>query len=207
MPKSHAFSDLSDYAPVAERLERFYERHPAGRIVTELVSREGGQFIFRALVYRNAEEQEPAATGWAAERVGDGDINTVACLENTETSAVGRALANLGFAASTQRPSREEMMKAERGRGRVVPYPQSSSALRRIRERQSEQLQGHARLVMDLFDALLGCEQQGFSILRSQIIRDRVNVVPPLPPRRIEKLEAKLRQWSYRHGLDWLPLS
>src|SRR5204863_2856840 len=82
----------------------------------ELVAREGGEITFKALVYRSAAETLAAATGWASEREGDGDINTVACLENTETSAVGRALANLGFTASTKRPSLEEMEKALRAR-------------------------------------------------------------------------------------------
>ena len=68
--------------------------------------------IFRAAVFRAAEDREPAATGWAAERVGDGEVNAVACLENTETSAIGRALANLGFLASRLRPSAEEVAKA-----------------------------------------------------------------------------------------------
>ena len=106
--------DLSDYALVADRITLFYERYPDGRIVTELHSRADREITFRALVYRSAADLQPAATGWASEREGDGEINRVACLENTETSAVGRALANLGFTASSRRPSREEMEKARR---------------------------------------------------------------------------------------------
>ena len=105
-----------EHAPVADRITLFRERHPTGRIVTRLVSRDGGVIVFRASVYRDREEARPAATGWASEREGDGEINAVACLENTETSAIGRALANLGFLASTKRPSREEMQKADRAR-------------------------------------------------------------------------------------------
>lgn len=121
MPKATPTFDLESYTPVAERIRRFYERYPSGRIVTELVSREpqeGANVItFRALAYRATGDEFPAATGWAAERDDDGEINAVACLENAETSAIGRALANLGFATST-RPSREEMEKANRARGR-----------------------------------------------------------------------------------------
>ena len=95
--------DLSAYALVADRITLFYQRYPAGRIVTELVSRTGREITFRALVFRGPADVEPAATGWASEREGDGEINQVACLENTETSAVGRALANLGFTASRRR--------------------------------------------------------------------------------------------------------
>ena len=119
MPKIDLMATTDGYAPVADRLRLFYERYPTGRIVTHLVRRTEQEVMFRAEVYRTSSEREPAATGWASEREGDGDINTVACLENTETSAVGRALANLGFTASVHRPSREEMEKANRARDRV----------------------------------------------------------------------------------------
>jgi hypothetical protein len=123
MGKTGSDFDPDAYAPVAERIRLFYEAHPTGRIKTELVRRTREEVVFRALIYRNAADVEPAATGWAAEREGDGEINLVACLENTETSAIGRALANLGFTASRQRPSAEEMMKASRVRARLAtPY-------------------------------------------------------------------------------------
>src|SRR4051812_49550867 len=60
--------DLASYAPVAERITRFYETFPRGRIITELVSRTERDVVFRALVYRDANDTEAAATGWAAER-------------------------------------------------------------------------------------------------------------------------------------------
>ena len=119
MPKTDVDSDVSDYAPVADRIALFYERYPSGRIVTELVSRDDREVVFKASVYRAPDEREPSATGWAAEREGDGEINQVACLENTETSAIGRALANLGFTASRFRASAEEMAKAARRRARL----------------------------------------------------------------------------------------
>ena len=106
MPKSSLFFNPSDYALVASRITLFYERYPTGRIITELVSRDR-DVLFKASVYRSQAEAEPAATGWAAEREGDGEVNEVACVENTETSAIGRALANLGFTASVKRPRRE----------------------------------------------------------------------------------------------------
>lgn len=84
--------------------------------------------VFRAAVYRMPEDRVPAATGWASEREGDGDINMVACVENTETSAIGRALANLGFTASRKRPSREEMLKADRARRTPLQVAERRSA-------------------------------------------------------------------------------
>src|SRR5881397_2602356 len=126
--------DLASYAPVAERITLFYETFPRGRIISELVSRTEKDVVFRALVYRDASDAEAAATGWAAEREGDGEINRVACLENTETSAVGRALANLGFTASSRRPSREEMEKARRMSGSRGNWPVSSSVSSSVME-------------------------------------------------------------------------
>ena len=120
MPKLTTSFDPAEYSPVADRIARFYEAFPDGRIETELVSRTERDVVFRALVFRRADDARPAATGWAAEREGDGDVNAVACLENTETSAIGRALANLGFTASRQRPSREEMEKATRVRAKLA---------------------------------------------------------------------------------------
>ena len=130
MPKTTSDFDPETYAPVAARVELFYERYPNGRILTELVERTEQEIVFRAAVYRAAEDREPAATGWAAERIGDGEVNAVACLENTETSAIGRALANLGFLASRLRPSAEEVAKADRARARLSAEPDLLQLLR-----------------------------------------------------------------------------
>jgi hypothetical protein len=54
------------------------------------------------------------STGWAFEREGDGMVNQTSHLENCETSAIGRALANITIHGD-KRPSREEMEKVQRG--------------------------------------------------------------------------------------------
>lgn len=134
MSKSSLLFNPAEYALVANRITLFYERYPTGRIVTELVSRDR-DVLFKASVFRSAAEKEPAATGWASEREGDGEINEVACVENTETSAIGRALANLGFTASIRRPSREEMEKADRARSRVYKTSEKKQSSERVSER------------------------------------------------------------------------
>jgi hypothetical protein len=71
------------------------------------------------------------ATGYAEEVRGAGNVNRTSHVENCETSAVGRALANAGMAGTdvNKRPSREEMSKVERasaaGRGYL---PRSTTA-------------------------------------------------------------------------------
>lgn len=104
--------NLDDYEPVEDRLQRFWTDHPDGRMLTELVRAEGDLVIFRAEAYRATDDELPASTGHAHEVTGSSPVNKTSALENCETSAIGRALANLGYAAKGQRPSREEMVKA-----------------------------------------------------------------------------------------------
>jgi hypothetical protein len=56
------------------------------------------------------------STGWAEEVRGQGNVNKTSHVENCETGAVGRALANAGMAGGSleKRPSREEMSKVAR---------------------------------------------------------------------------------------------
>jgi hypothetical protein len=68
----------------------------------------------KAEVWRDQADAGPASTGFAEERVGSGPVNRTSALENCETSAVGRALANLNYAPKGARPSVEEMGKADR---------------------------------------------------------------------------------------------
>lgn len=193
--------DLSDYALVADRITLFYERYPDGRIVTELHSRVDREITFRALVYRSAAEVLPAATGWASEREGDGEINRVACLENTETSAVGRALANLGFTASSRRPSREEMEKARRLSGSPGNWPVPSAVMERRPPRlaiDTDPLQRRANAVHDLLTLVERAEAIGFSEQRGAALREAVQR-RELGAHTLLRLERRLRGWMARH--------
>jgi len=191
--------DLSAYALVADRITLFYERYPAGRIVTELFSRVDREITFRALVFRGPEDVNPAATGWASEREGDGQINQVACLENTETSAVGRALANLGFTASSRRPSREEMEKAARQRARIVPRPAPVEPLALLHvPLDADPLQRRANAVHDVLGLIERAEAIGFPERRGATLRSAV-ARPELAPRTLMRLERRIRAWMARH--------
>lgn len=107
--------NLENYVPVHERIEKFYSAHPEGRIVTNLQKlSDEGFVLFQASVYRDSVSAEPAATGHAYEMAGQGYINKTSHIENCETSAIGRALANLGIEVSRGIASREEMQKVER---------------------------------------------------------------------------------------------
>ena len=108
--------DLSKYIPVHARIAEFYEKYPEGRIVTEIIrlNEDSGFVCIKAGAYRNRDDAEPSSTGHAFEIRGQGYVNTTSFIENGETSAVGRALANLGFKIDNGIASREEMQKVER---------------------------------------------------------------------------------------------
>lgn len=105
--------NLADYEPVADRLARFWTDHPSGRVITHLMSREDKVVTFKATVWFDRTEIEATATGWASEIESERGVNATSALENCETSAIGRALANCNYATKGQRPSREEMAKAD----------------------------------------------------------------------------------------------
>ena len=184
MPKMDDTFDPAEYAPVAERITRFYARYPSGRIIT-MPRRVGERMVlFEARVYRTADDRHPAATGFASERPGDGDINTVACVENTETSAIGRALANLGITACRQRTSREEMVKAERARRSSTPIMsapfESPAAARGARTIPGRGPARHAPAAAapgdfeELVELLADAERSGYPDERAAQIRDLV---------------------------------
>jgi hypothetical protein len=185
MPKTDATFDLTQYTPVADRISLFFDVFPRGRIVTRLIRRSRTEVIFKASVYRDAESRKPAATGWASEREGDGDVNTTACLENTETSAVGRALANLGFTASAHRPSREEMQKAARARARV----------------SRRDLHQHAEVATDLIRLISRAERVGLRETRAQRWKSIV-ASGDIDAPSLERFERRLRAWIARRMGD-----
>jgi hypothetical protein len=190
MPKSSLPFNPNEYALVVDRITLFYERHPTGRIVTELISRDR-DVLFKASVYRSATDPKPSATGWASEREGDGEINMVACVENTETSAIGRALANLGFTASTRRPSREEMDKAERGGSRLYKAPEKTQALGRVAETPNVATRDRAA---DVIKLVLEAGSHGMPAAFLQELKQRVGDRSVTADELLE-IERRVRYW------------
>jgi hypothetical protein len=115
--------NLDDYEPVAARLDRWLENRIGGfmsstndypRVLTRMVSEPGADIcVIRAELWLG---EMLISTGYAEEVRGAGNVNRTSHVENCETSAIGRALANCGMAGSdmAKRPSREEMSKVQR---------------------------------------------------------------------------------------------
>ena len=106
--------NLADYETVESRLEKFWKEFPDGRVSTELEVCEAHRYVVKAYLYRTYLDQVAYSTGFAEEKDSDRGVNATSALENCETSAIGRALANAGFATKGKRPSREEMAKVEK---------------------------------------------------------------------------------------------
>jgi len=110
-----------DYEPVDARVKRFYGDHPEGSIYTFLMSNPENMdyAVFKAEIHTDGKLR---AVGWS-QAIRDKElaiskkgteyetVNYTSWLENAETSAIGRALANFGYQGS-KRASREEMQKA-----------------------------------------------------------------------------------------------
>jgi len=108
--------DLADYETVEDRLVKFWEGYPDGRIETELLIEDSTHgYIVKARIFRNSTDTRFWASGLAQENVTEKGVNSTSALENCETSAIGRALANAGFAPKGKRASREEMAKVKQG--------------------------------------------------------------------------------------------
>jgi hypothetical protein len=110
--------DLSQYETVDTRIHKFWAEHKAdGRIesrLIEVVRDDSGrplQYVMEAQVWIG---DRLAANGFAEEVVGGSPVNKTSALENCETSAIGRALANAGYSKEKFRASMTEMTKAER---------------------------------------------------------------------------------------------
>jgi hypothetical protein len=103
--------NLNDYETVESRLDKWHDKFPDSRVETELIEASNSRFIVFAKLFKTEADAKPCATGLAFENITEKGVNSTSALENCETSAIGRALANAGFAAKGKRASREEMAK------------------------------------------------------------------------------------------------
>lgn len=107
--------DLENYETVDERIHKFWEMYPAGSIQTDLFSEVRAdnrvEWVCKACIKTNRDEGF-VVTGWATEYEGANKFAPTNAPELAETSAIGRALANLGLSKVGKRASQEEVASA-----------------------------------------------------------------------------------------------
>lgn len=119
--------NLDNYETVEARLAKFWEQYPNGQVFTQIHHYDDNKVVFRAEIYKDITDPRPVATGYAEELRDASPVNRTSHVENAETSAIGRALANFIFQSKTApRPSREEMEKVARAQ---QPQPVSPADL------------------------------------------------------------------------------
>jgi hypothetical protein len=110
--------DLSQYNTVADRIDAFWKKYPEGRIHTQIEHFAENQVVIRAEIYTRFDDDRPTTVDYAEERLDTGPMAKFG-VETCATSAIGRALADLGGEFTGQkRPSREEMEKVQRHENR-----------------------------------------------------------------------------------------
>lgn len=107
--------NLDDYEPVAERITKWWKDHPKGSIQTSpdyrLIELYKEQNIYVAVTTLYTEEGLIVANGTDDIQLLKGGAWRQFGIATTETSSIGRALANAGYATKKNRASREEMEK------------------------------------------------------------------------------------------------
>lgn len=106
---------MDNYEPVADRIGKFWEKYPNGRLHTEIVLINETEIVIKASAFTDKEDARPTAIDFAQETRGSSAINKTSFVENCATSALGRVLATLNFQPKRDgkavRPSLEEMKK------------------------------------------------------------------------------------------------
>lgn len=113
--------DLKDYVDVAERIQDFYRKYPEGSIQTEIVELTDQRVAVKAYAYRSADDPRPGTGHSWLGIPGMTPYTKHSELENAETSAVGRAIAMLGFAVKGGIASRQEIQNKQGQPERATP--------------------------------------------------------------------------------------
>ena len=105
---------MDNYVQVKDRIKEFREvyKHEYS-LVSELIDSSDNYdyCIFKASIYK-VDTNSLISTGWSMEKRSDNpNVNITSLMENCETSAWGRALANFGMQIEKSIASKEEMKR------------------------------------------------------------------------------------------------
>jgi len=99
-----------EYVEVNERIKYFRKAYPKYSLTSEVIEKTSDSILIIASILN--EEGRLIANGLAEENRGSSYINKTSYVENCETSAWGRALANFGIGLDTSVASAEEVTNA-----------------------------------------------------------------------------------------------
>jgi hypothetical protein len=106
------FFNPENYETVEERLVRWWAAYPESQINTTMVHYDSKTVVFKA---EGIVDGKLIATGYAEEVLGSSPVNKTSFVENCETSAIGRMIANSPLGVKPGgRPSAQEMQKVQR---------------------------------------------------------------------------------------------
>lgn len=87
----------SSYLKVFYRKMWFRLKYPNGKIMTTPVALKNNTCIFKAEIFLDKKDEMPVANAYASRTYREGFPYSEFFIENAETAAIGRALANAGF--------------------------------------------------------------------------------------------------------------
>ena len=99
-----------DYVEVNERLKHFRQNYPGYCLRTKVLEKTADSVLIKATIYD--KDNRAIATGVAEELKDATRINKTSYVENCETSAWGRALANFGIGIDASVASYHEVINA-----------------------------------------------------------------------------------------------
>jgi hypothetical protein len=122
--------ELGNYVEVKDRIRLFYEACPEGRLVTDRAELwqddEVPRVVVKALAYRTPDDPHPGV-GWSWMLLpGSTPYTRGSELENTETSAWGRAIGSLGIGINGGIASAQEV-RNKSGEGDREPEPETTT--------------------------------------------------------------------------------
>lgn len=171
--------ELKDYNEVVDRVRAFNEKYPTGSLQSEITHLTDKLVIVKAYAYRNPEDQKPSIAHSQLGIPGTTNFTRGSEVENAETSAVGRALAFLGFAAKKSLASSDEVAnkkapakpaaKAPADNPADLPFndPPAEAPLNRERQSQKEWMKA----------ANAAAKAAGSSIKQTLKLGDQTNLI------------------------------
>jgi len=121
-----------EYVEVNERLMHFREHYPNYSLTSEVIEKTDNSILILASIMD--EQGRVVANGLAEEEKGSTFINKTSYVENCETSAWGRCLANFGIGLKTSIASAEEMQNALSNQNKVSSKtPETNSTINKIK--------------------------------------------------------------------------